>query len=80
MILVVLSNASLVIQPYEVDRSKWKMFRRGYTIKEMKAVIAKCDDKKKIEKIKCKILYRRLFPFFLLSTPILIIIAHIATR
>lgn len=76
MVLTILSNATLIIKPNEIKKTSWRKYRRGYTIKEIKTYINNCDDQTQIGKLKRKIIYRRLFPLFFLSTLIIIYIAN----
>ena len=76
IVLSFLSSASFIIKPNEVSRKGWRKNIRGYTIKEIRFVINNSDDLIRIKKLKRKIIYRILYPFFLLSTIVLIIIAN----
>jgi len=76
MILIILSNASFIIKPNELKRIGWKKYRRGYSIKENKSIIHKSNDKAKIKKLRRKIIYRRLYPIFLITAVVLLVLAN----
>ena len=77
MLLILLSNASFIIKQNEIERTGWKKYRMGYSIVEIKTYITKCEDQRIVDKLNRKIIYRRLYPLFLISTPILIYIANL---
>jgi len=75
-LLGLLSNASFIIKPNDVERKGWKKYRMGYSIKEIESYIVNCNDQNKIKKLNRKIVYRKIYPLFLISTPILLLIAN----
>ncbi len=80
LLLGVLSNAGSIIQPNKVERKGWRKYKIYYSIKEIKFVIKNSEDEAKIQKLKRKILYRRLYPIFLISTIVLIVIANLLVK
>ena len=76
MLLIFLSNASLIIKSSDIQRSGWRKYRMGYSVKEIKLYIENCDDKRIVDKLNRKILFRKLYPLFLILTPILIYFAN----
>lgn len=74
--LMMLSNASGIVKYDKINRKGWRKYRMGYSIKEIKLYISLIDDPKVINKLKRKIIYRKIYPLFMLSTPILMFIAN----
>jgi len=76
LFLMLLSNASGVIDRDKMKRKGWRKYKMGYSVREIRLYISMIDDPKVINKLKRKIKYRRLYPIFMLSTFILIAIAN----
>ena len=76
MILIGLSNASGIIKYGAIKRTGWGKYRVGYSIKEIKAYIKMIDDEETIKRLERKILFRRLYPIFFISTIVYLFIAN----
>ncbi len=77
MILYAFSNATIIISKTKYERKGWKKYRTGYTIKEIREVIAFVDQDLIKKKLKNKIIFRKIAIVLFLSTPVLVIIGNI---
>lgn len=74
MVLIMLSNATVTVPKTGYKRTRWRKYRMGYSIKEIKKAIEMTGEQVIKEKLKRKILFRRFAYLLLLSAPILLFI------
>ena len=70
MLLLMLSNTTAIISKTPYTRTGWKKYRKGYSIKEIREVIAMVDDDSLRKQLERKILWRRIAYGLMITAPI----------
>ena len=74
IVFLMISNASLIISKVGYERSGWRKYRMGYSIREINEVIQIVDDVSIKSRLRRKIRLRRIARTMMLLTPVLYVI------
>ena len=77
MFLMLFSQASGVISKTNFERTGWKKYRMGYSIREIKKAMEMTEDEEIKKKLSAKITQRKIACWLMISTPILIVIGNL---